>query len=384
VGQLYNPAGQFEILIPSTASSNQGYVFNFSQNSGAVPCYLVKSSSFSANTTAAAAGTTYYVGTTAAITGWMNIAIYVGANGYMAAWVNDNLVVDCTDYTYTPNPAAVKYGITSGWGSSGYTLAPAPNAPGAGSTGLNAQVNLASITGISSSGSYSGTSVTITWSPGTLYFGDGSTVSVAGNYATFTQTLGTTCYYSPYWNIANGMQVLDTGTSKPTLAQQAQILNGDGSIGTAAGTYITVTIPSGGGSGTGGGGAGYTCFSPNTRVKTHRGEIAIVDVQKGDLVLTARGTWRPVGYVTAREWEEDMLDMGHEELSTPGHRVLHMEDWMRIADCGFGFPEVAYKGTIHNLHIQCDEDDNGLQPDTEHSYTLANGLVVHNMIGFTT
>jgi hypothetical protein len=43
------------------------------------------------------------------------------------------------------------------------------------------------------------------------------------------------------------------------------------------------------------------------------------------------------------------------------------------------FPAVHYAGTIHNMYIETDEEDDGSQPDTEHSYTLSNGLVVHNV-----
>lgn len=40
-----------------------------------------------------------------------------------------------------------------------------------------------------------------------------------------------------------------------------------------------------------------------------------------------------------------------------------------------------WKGNILNLHIETsDPDDDGTAPDTEHSYTLANGFVVHNIL----
>jgi hypothetical protein len=73
-----------------------------------------------------------------------------------------------------------------------------------------------------------------------------------------------------------------------------------------------------------------------------------------------------------------MLDMGHEELSTTTHLTLAESRWVTMESLGM-FPTVRYDGTIHNIHIDTDADDDGSQPDTEHSYTLANGLVVHNV-----
>ena len=100
-------------------------------------------------------------------------------------------------------------------------------------------------------------------------------------------------------------------------------------------------------------------------------------MQIGDKVLTARGTWKPVSFVTTREWDGPMLDMGDEELSTLTH-LVRQDAWKHMDKC-FEFPQVAYKGTIHNLHIDCDVDDDGSALDTEHSYTLSNGLTVHNV-----
>jgi hypothetical protein len=120
------------------------------------------------------------------------------------------------------------------------------------------------------------------------------------------------------------------------------------------------------------------CFSPNTKVKTQRGDLAIIDVKPGDLVPTARGTWGVVEYVTSLKWDGLMLDMGDGELSTTTHHVKDNGAWKPMQDLD-RFPVVHYKGTIHNLHITCDPDDDGTALDTEHSYTLANGLVVHNV-----
>ena len=72
-----------------------------------------------------------------------------------------------------------------------------------------------------------------------------------------------------------------------------------------------------------------------------------------------------------------MLNMGDDELVTLGHLFKH-DGWTPAKDMGFG-EELPYTGLIANLCIETDEDDDGSGLDTEHSYTLANGHVVHNM-----
>jgi hypothetical protein len=195
----------------------------------------------------------------------------------------------------------------------------------------------------------------------------------------------TTYYFTPYVTLnANGtatVSILCTGTSEPTLAQQVQVANGDGNVPCSGSVYVTAsTVASGAGAGGGaGGGSGRSCFSPNTKIKTQRGDVAITDLVAGDdKVLTAHGTWKTVLAVTTRKWSDLMLDMGDDELSTPGHLVL-TDKWLPMKELQ-KFPFVAYEGTIHNIHVHCDLEDDGSALDTEHSYTLANGLVVHNVL----
>jgi hypothetical protein len=196
-------------------------------------------------------------------------------------------------------------------------------------------------------------------------------------------TASTTYNFTPYVTLnGNGtatVNIFGTGTSVPTLAQQVQIVNGDGNVPCSASIFVTAATPaSGTGGGTGGGGI-HSCFSPNTKIKTQRGDVAIIDLIAGeDKVLTARGTWKAVLQVTLRQYIGPMLDMGEEEFSTLGHPVLIDSKWIRMDELG-KFPSVKYAGTIHNIHVHCDLDDDGVDADTEHSYTLANGLMVHNM-----
>lgn len=137
---------------------------------------------------------------------------------------------------------------------------------------------------------------------------------------------------------------------------------------------------SGGGGGTGGGGRGG-CFSPNTLVKTQRGDVPIEDIVKGDLVLTAKNTWCPVKSLISHGLQQwSMLDMGSDELVTLRHFMLNKSKWKRAWDC-IDAPSHTVWSIVHNLEIETDEPEtNHFFASTEHSYTLANGRVVHNAV----
>lgn len=398
-GQIYSNGGQFCLFFPSAANIDQGYVFNFTFNGGGgSQCYAESTSNITTFTTAAVTNLTYYTpGNTGSASGWYNVAIYVGTAGYMSAWVNNSIVCDFTDTTYAlvSETRNIKYGYTPGWSAYTYKIAPPPNASGAGSSGLNTQANLAGVTDYTFTYGYTSVTITWTWTTFNVYFADGITISVAGGNQTFSGlSAGNTYYFMPCAVIGGTnnsptatVYIGYTGTSVPTVAQQAQVANGDNSVACNANIYVTGSIPSGGGSGSGGGGGGSlggVCFSPNTEVKTRRGNIAITELLVGqDEVLTARGTWKVAESITTRDWDGPLLDMGGGEFSTPTHHVIgkgnaRMSHWTPMEDCGYGFPLVQYKGTIHNVRVKADPDDDGTQPDTERSYTLENGLVVHN------
>jgi hypothetical protein len=262
--------------------------------------------------------------------------------------------------------------------------------------------------------SYTSTTTAITWSWGAfdVLFPDGTTYTVAastGSAVTHSNptsgtvqkgtapieytglTASTTYNFCPFVTLnPNGTASVSilwgsTTAGFPTLAQQIQIVNGDGNVPVAATVDVTAaTTASGGGGGTGGGpgggGTGRSCFSPNTKVKTQRGDVAIVDLVVGeDMVLTARGTWKLVLGVTVRNWDGIMLNMGEDELVTVSHLFLNGALWQYASEVHPDYPVVFYEGTIHNVHVNCDEFDDDTLPDTEHSYTLSNGSVVHNV-----
>jgi hypothetical protein len=410
VGQCYSSGGTINVAFNSPPGiSGYGYLFQINYASGAKLGTIWKCSNF------AAAGSNYheidtFYGSTNAstVTGWVNFAIYISASGYLALWLNGNLVADCTDLTYALPSAASPVTLYYGYGTSTGKIAPAPNASGAGSSALNPQGSIATVSDYTLTYSYTTTSIEWTWTAFNVYCPDGSSYSVAtstgttltnsGATGTLTGTApmtfsgltpGTTYAFTPYVTLnSNGtatMNILGTGGSGstptlPTLAQQVQIANGDGNVACSASVTVTAATPASGGGGSGGSGGGgeRSCFSPNTKVKTQRGDVAIIDLVAGeDQVLTARGTWKTVVAVTTRKWSGAMLDMGDAELSTLGHLVKD-GTWRRMRELG-RFPIVRYEGTIHNVHVHCDFEDDGFLPDTEHSYTLANGLVVHNV-----
>lgn len=142
--------------------------------------------------------------------------------------------------------------------------------------------------------------------------------------------------------------------------------------------FGAITTSSGGGGvgGGGGGGTGHSCFSPNTRVETQRGPVRFDALAPGDVVCTALGTWRSILAVVHRPYRGEMRAMGNCEFVTPTHLLLREGSWLPAREI---FDKAAdYDGEIWNAIV--DADDDWARGDTEHSYTLANGLVAHNPV----
>lgn len=231
--------------------------------------------------------------------------------------------------------------------------------------------------------SYTSTSTSITWSwtAFTIYAPDGSTIAVSSGSQAFSSLSPSTTYkFGFYVDLSNNtvhvvLSDVTGGTGNASVQQIVQTLNADGRV------PITLNVAGAtpaGGSGGGGGGV-PTCFSPDTKVRTQRGNVAFRDLAIDDSILTARGTWKRIAVITERSYGGEALDMGREAVVTPGHLILHGGAWVR-ADSLNRFPKILYCGPIMNLHVDADENDDGTKPDTEHSYTLESGLVVHNII----
>jgi hypothetical protein len=395
--QAWSSGGIVDIFV-ATGSTTTGYIFRFDARSGEPIGYILKVADI-ATSSWTTIGTSYVSNLAANFTGWVNIDIYISTSGYMSLWINNFIASDVTDLTYAPTPLGniIKFGYEVSAGK----LSAAPNASGAGSSGLNAQGSVTTISDYTFS--YASTSTTITWSWGAfnVYCPDGSLYSVAASTGSATTetslsttvsgttpfewtglTPSTTYYFTPFVILNAGgtgtVAIMVTGLSAPSLVQQVANCQADGCTPCAVGIYVTAATPATGSGGGSGGGGGASCFSPNTRVKTQRGDVALMDlVPETDFVLTAKKTWKTVASVTSTYWHGLLLDMGDEELSTITHLVLD-GTWKPIKDLN-RFPTVAYEGTVHTIVIDCDPSDDGSQADTEHSYTLSNGLTVHNI-----
>ena len=201
-----------------------------------------------------------------------------------------------------------------------------------------------------------------------------STINWGSNAVNYNSGSVTPALYSTYYVYADDPTFAGGAVTYQSTTNQLVVYQNDGRV-----SFGSITTASGGG-GTGGGG---TCFSPNTKVKTQRGDVSFWDIREDDFALTARGTWRRILQVRCSEHtDRPMLNMGDDELVTLGHLFKH-DGWTPAKDMGFG-EELPYTGLIANLCIETEEDDDGSGLDTEHSYTLANGHVVHNMPQGTT
>ena len=401
VGQVWSAGQQVCIIVPS-GNTNQGYFFNIGMNNGSEQCYISRYSSASSGTIGAtqtaATGLTYYTPTNpGTITGWWNFAIYIGAAGYMACWINGNLAADCTDTTYNPVNTATGIcyvGLQNGWPGP-FKIAPAPIGTSAGSSFINQQSSIVTFSDYTLS--YSSTTTTLTWSWGAfdIYFPDGSTISVAASSGSVTThsnsgvatsvsnrpieftglSASTTYYYSPFV-IINGnsatVAILATGTSAPTLAQQVQTVNGDGNCALNSSVYVTAATPSSGtGGGSGGGGGTHGCFTGNVGVQTPEGLVLFERLPRSDIfyIKNETGTF-PAKLIVHDNFHETMLDMGDGKLVTMGHVIKNAEgNDVPAIDVFTNAPHVEFTGTVYNLAVLGED----------HHYILDNGIVAHNM-----
>ena len=168
--------------------------------------------------------------------------------------------------------------------------------------------------------------------------------------------------------------------SPSLLAGQAQNLKGR--VPLANGSIAVATVAAGhtgGGSGGGSGGGLGGCFSPNTKILTKRGIVRADEVLEGDELLTAKGTWRRVQRVLEHEYCGPMFEMPvpdqEPELITPQQKIRE-SIWMRAYRRFDKWQR--YEGKIFNFDMDTPPEDNPLDEETEHSYTLANGRVAHN------
>lgn len=118
------------------------------------------------------------------------------------------------------------------------------------------------------------------------------------------------------------------------------------------------------------------CFSGDVFIKTQRGNLLINQVEVGDKVPTARNTWRAITKIRYFQYSGPMYDLPAGGLVKPQHHILVNGKGVR-ADKHLTFGR-NFEGYVYNLVIETDPTDKGLAADTEHSYTLDDGTVVHN------
>lgn len=359
----------FLLWASNTSSKPNGYMFRFT-NAGS--SYAGQLTVVTAGAWGASIGTQMAAVSPAILpAGWHKLRGEWGADGILNVYVDDVWQVTANSTSYTPTGAVYAGGEL--------TLTNVKISDTDGSTNLNNQGSLATITGINFTYTSTTTSITWSWSAGVIYNLDGSQISVAGSsYAAITGlTASTTYFFGAYYDIASGQVVVEksdttSGTAKCSLAQQAQDFNLDGRVPLAV-NFTGSTTSSGGGGGTGGG-IDHGCFSENTRVRTRRGLTPFAEIKAGDYVLTARFTWRKVLGVTRNPYVGEMLDMGGGELVTPGHLIHQSGKWAPAEAVMPDARREEWDGRyIWNLHVEAHSED-------EHSYTLANGYVVHNVL----
>jgi len=304
-GQAYSQGNIIDIYLD--AGSNTGYMFRVDCRSGLNIGQILKVTNITSSGWAVI-GNTYGSTNPAALTQWTEFEIFVGNGGYMQLWINKTLAADATDTSYTLN-GNIKYGYEGASGKLGPGIVKL-----AGSTNLNGQASLASLSGYTFS--YSSTTTSITWSWGafTIYFPDGSTVSVgSGSQAAFTGlSASNTYYFGMYYDTISGTPVVvksdvSSGTAAESNSQVISVINGDTHV--PININVTAATPASGSGGGSGGGGHNLCFSPNTRIITKRGNVRFDELQAGDEVFTANNTWRKVSGVIKSHYQGAVVDM---------------------------------------------------------------------------
>lgn len=134
----------------------------------------------------------------------------------------------------------------------------------------------------------------------------------------------------------------------------------------------TITTSNAGGGTGGGGGNGGACFSGNTRVITEEGAKPISQIVPGERVLTLAG-WFPVKKVLRHGFNGPVRNMGDMELVTLTHR-FHRPGNIWIPARELFEKDGFYLGAVFNLEIDSDSSEDHIR-----CYTLANGMVAHNV-----
>src|SRR5258707_15037036 len=82
-GQAWSAGGLVDIFLPDTSNSNAGYMFRYDTRAGVKMGNILTVPNVSASIWGLI-GTSYVANNPAAFTGWVDFAIYLGLDGYMA------------------------------------------------------------------------------------------------------------------------------------------------------------------------------------------------------------------------------------------------------------------------------------------------------------
>ena len=111
-------------------------------------------------------------------------------------------------------------------------------------------------------------------------------------------------------------------------------------------------------------------------MKTDRGDVAIGDLTPSDKLLTASKGWLNWNLMNAEVYDGLVVDIGC-GWATWKHPILVDGKWIPAHEYSSIYKH--YEGYVLCPQIETDESEEDCwSPDTARSFTLANGLKVHN------
>lgn len=233
-------------------------------------------------------------------------------------------------------------------------------------------VNQSSISGSAGdTTSYTSTTSSITWSWNafSLYFPDGTTLSVSSGSTQFTGLAANTTYYFDMYIVKSTLTMTivlsdqNSGQSPSSTQYLVQTVGADGHVVLWT-DRTAVSAASGGGSGGGG-----TCFSGDVKVQTAQGFVRMDALPDEFEIVNLTGHHRAT-VIRHPVSDETLQVMPCGGLVTSGHLIKQGDGW---ASASSVFPRESERRGIplYDIHV-----DTGM-PENMH-YILENGFIAHN------
>lgn len=233
-------------------------------------------------------------------------------------------------------------------------------------------VNQSSISGSAGdTTSYTSTTSSITWSWNafSLYFPDGTTLSVSSGSTQFTGLAANTTYYFDMYIVKSTLTMTivlsdqNSGQSPSSTQYLVQTIGADGHVVLWT-DRTAVSAASGGGSGGGG-----TCFSGDVKVQTAQGFVRMDALPDEFEIVNLTGHHRAT-VIRHPVSDETLQVMPCGGLVTSGHLIKQGDGW---ASASSVFPRESERRGIplYDIHV-----DTGM-PENMH-YILENGFIAHN------